>query len=160
MQLSKNFTLSEFTRSATAIKYGISNMPNNTQIENLKTLCALCLQPVRDLYGSLIMINNGFRSIQLNDAMKRDGYKVSTTSQHMNGEAADIRDTKKKNNKKLFDTILAHGIFDQLIWEDGNDAYPDWVHVSCKKNGNRKQILRMKNGITIYRKYDLKKWSV
>jgi len=159
VKMSKNFTLLELIKSATAEKYKISNLPNDEQIEHLKTLCTMCLQPVRDLYGLPIIVNNGFRSPELNLAMKNDGYIVSENSQHLKGEAADIRDAQIRNNKNLFDTIYKYGVFDQLIWEDGNDSYPDWVHVSCIKTGNRKEILRLKNGSTIYRKYDMVKWS-
>jgi len=157
--LSKNFRLSELTRSATAEKYRINNTPTESHIENLRRLCVYCLQPARDKYGKPIVINNGYRSVALNNAMKKEGYLVSATSQHCLGEAADIRDVDKKNNKALFDVFFKLGNFDQLIYEDGNDQYPDWIHVSYKKSGNRKQALRMKNGKTIYRKYNLVRWS-
>ena len=157
MQLSKNFKLEEFVKSAIATKYGIDNTPNAVQLENLTNLCVDCLQPVRDEYGKPIIINSGFRTAALNAAMEKDGYRVSKTSQHMLGEAADIRDADKKQNKALFDVILKRGVFDQLIWEDGNSKYPDWIHVSYRKN--RKQVLRMLNGVTTHRKYDLTKWS-
>ena len=162
IQLTKNFSLAEFIRSATTTKYGIDNTPNVTQIENMKTLCEMCLQPVSELYGKPIIINNGFRSPELMAAMKKEGYNVSATSQHAKGEAADIRDADKKNNKKLFDTILKYGIFDQLIFECNkgniNQEYPDWIHVSCKKTGNRKQVLKMVDGKTTHRNYDYVKW--
>jgi hypothetical protein len=32
-----------------------------------------------------------------------------------------------------------------LIWEEGNNLQPDWVHMSYKIKGNRKQILKYKN---------------
>ena len=38
MNLSRNFTLSELTKSDTAIRKGINNNPNSGQIEKLKTL--------------------------------------------------------------------------------------------------------------------------
>ena len=39
MNLSRNFTLSELTKSDTAIRKGINNNPNAEQIEKLKALC-------------------------------------------------------------------------------------------------------------------------
>jgi hypothetical protein len=50
----------------------------------------------------------------------------------------------------VFDYIKGNLNFDQLIWEFGDDANPDWVHVSYKVNGNqRKQILKaVKSGNT------------
>ena len=51
MNLSRNFTLSELTKSDTAIRKGINNNPNAEQIEKLKALCENILQPVRDHFG-------------------------------------------------------------------------------------------------------------
>ena len=48
MQLSRNFSLQELTKSDTAIRKGIDNEPNADQIDKLKTLCEKVLQPVRE----------------------------------------------------------------------------------------------------------------
>ena len=159
MQLSKNFSLEEMARSATATSKGISNTPDAMEIARLRALCADCLQPARDIYNKPIFINNGFRSAALNRAMEQAGFKVSATSQHMLGEAADIRDADRTKNKALFDVLFNLGNYDQLIWEDGNDNHPQWIHVSYKINGNRKQILRMLNGRTTHRNYDGINWK-
>ena len=55
MQLSKNFTLAELTKSQTAERKGINNTPNSEAIENLKMLADNILQPVRDEFGSFIV---------------------------------------------------------------------------------------------------------
>lgn len=39
MNLTRNFSLSELTKSDTAIRKGIDNNPNPEQIDKLKTLC-------------------------------------------------------------------------------------------------------------------------
>jgi len=39
MQLTRNFSLQELTKSDTAIRKGIDNEPNADQIDKLKTLC-------------------------------------------------------------------------------------------------------------------------
>lgn len=39
LRLTKHFCLSEFTRSATAIRYGISNQPSEQQVQRLQALC-------------------------------------------------------------------------------------------------------------------------
>jgi hypothetical protein len=159
-QLSKDFSLSEMTKSGTAARYGLSNAPTAVHICNLKNLCAACLQPIREIYGKPVFVSNGYRSLAVNNKMREVGYKTSFTSQHMLGEAADIQDNASRHeNRELFDVIYKSGLYDQLIWEDGNDASPDWVHVSYKQTGNRRQAIRMKNGVTTHRKYDLKKWS-
>ena len=64
MNLSRNFTLSELTKSDTAIRKGINNNPNAEQIEKLKALCENILQPVRDHFGR-VKITSGYRSPEL-----------------------------------------------------------------------------------------------
>ena len=54
---------------------------------------------------------------------------------------SDIK-SKVISNKMVFDYIKDHLEFDQLIWEFGTDANPDWVHVSFSKNRKRKQVLK------------------
>ena len=61
MNLTRNFTLSELTKSDTAIRKGINNNPSPEQIEKLKSLCENILQPVRDHFGR-VKITSGFRS--------------------------------------------------------------------------------------------------
>ena len=51
MNLSRNFTLQELTKSDTAIRKGINNNPSAGQIEKLKLLCENILQPVRIVTG-------------------------------------------------------------------------------------------------------------
>ena len=65
MRLSTNFTLEEFTRSQTAIRQNIDNTPTEEHSENLKLLCEMVLQPVRDHFGP-IAINSGYRGVVLN----------------------------------------------------------------------------------------------
>ena len=51
MQLSANFSLNELTKSQTAERLDIDNVPNQEQIDNLISLEEAILQPVRDFYG-------------------------------------------------------------------------------------------------------------
>ena len=60
MNLTRNFTLSELTKSDTAIRKGINNNPSAEQVEKLKALCENILQPVRDHFGR-VKITSGFR---------------------------------------------------------------------------------------------------
>ena len=136
MKLTNNFHLDEFINSDTAKAKKIENIPTAEHIENIKALTERVLQPIRDELKKPIKINSGFRSKELNDAIKG-----AATSQHMNGEAADITLGTKTANKTLFNAIKKHGEFDQLIDEQNYT----WVHVSYKRNGkNRKQILHLK----------------
>ena len=153
MQLSKHFELAEFTRSNTAKRAGISNMPTEAHQANMKVLCEKVLEPIREHFARPIMISSGYRSAALNKITKG----ASTTSQHCSGEAVDIdMDGTEVTNKQIFDYIKANLEFDQMIWEFGTDANPDWVHVSYESTGKqRKQILKAvkQGGKTVYKPY-------
>jgi len=149
MQLSKNLALAEVTRSETAKRRGISNMPTPEHIENFKKLAENVFQPIRDHFGVPIRISSGYRSAALNKAIGG-----ASSSQHCKGEAIDIdMDGTTVTNKQIFDFIKDNVNFDQLIWEFGTDTNPDWVHVSYNSDGaQRKQILKAikKGGATSY----------
>lgn len=146
MRLSKNFSLDELSKSTTAIRLGIDNTPSDIVITNLLELCEHVLQPLRDHIGESIKVSSGYRSPALN---KKIG--GSKTSQHCFGQAADI--SCGERTAELFKYIENNLIFDQLIWEFGNDTNPDWVHVSYSTIKNRKQSLRAYkvNGKTVYK---------
>jgi len=129
-QLSKNFTLEEFTDSATADKLGIKNAPNPEQTANIARLVKDILQPARDMLGMPITVSSGFRSAEVNKAVGG-----SSTSQHCKGEAAD---QQCADNKMLFDIIKDNFVFDQLI----NEHDYSWIHVSLKEYGNRNEVLK------------------
>jgi len=137
MQLTKDFSLSEMTNSRTATANNIQNVPNDEQIANLRALCVQVLQPARDKIGRAITINSGFRSLALNSILS----KASSTSQHLQGEAADITMSDKNSNMELFAIIRDLGNYDQLIDEKNFS----WIHVSWKRAGNnRKQAFSKK----------------
>ena len=154
MKLSEHLDLSEVTRSETAKRKGISNMPTPEHLENFKKLAENIFEPIRKHFGVPIHISSGYRSKALNTAIGG-----SLTSQHCSGEAIDIDMDGSSNgvtNKMVFDFIKANLNFDQLIWEFGTKDAPNWVHVSFETNGKqRKQILTaFKNGgKTAYKPY-------
>jgi len=152
MQLSTNLSLAEVTRSETAKRRGISNMPTPEHIENFKKLAANIFQPIREHFGKPILISSGYRSAELNKAIGG-----SLSSQHSSGEAIDIdMDGTDITNKQIFDYIKDNLTFDQMIAEFPKQGNPDWVHVSFAANrSQRKQILVAKkvNGKTTYIPY-------
>lgn len=152
MQLSEHFELAEFIISSTAKRAGISNMPTDAHLENIKLLCKKVLEPIRVHFARPILLSSGYRSAALNGAVGG-----SSSSQHCSGEAADIdMDGTNVTNAQIFNYIKDNLEFDQLIWEFGTTTNPDWVHVSYESNGRqRKQILRAvkKNGATSYIPY-------
>jgi len=161
MQLSKNLALSEVTRSETAKRKGISNMPPPEHIENFKLLAEKVFQPIREHFAVPIRISSGYRSAALNKAIGGAGKTVNgvyiPSSQHCTGEAIDIdMDGTSVTNAAIFNYIKDNLAFDQLIWEFGTDTNPDWVHVSYESTGKqRKQILKAvkKGGATSYVPY-------
>ena len=132
MDLTENFTLEELIET----RHG-ENTPTAEHIENLKLLAQKVLQPLRDAVGKVV-VSSGYRSERVNKIV--GGY---ATSQHLSAEAVDII---CKDNRQAFIYIANNLPFDQLIWEYGNEKAPSWIHVSYKRTGNRKQILRKEHG--------------
>lgn len=129
MKLSKNFTYEELIASTTASNKGIDNTPTEDQVAQLKLLCEKVLQPIRDKYNHPIIITSGFRCKALNKAVGG-----SNTSQHMMGQAADIKCTAT-TKAYLFNLILSmiksgEIKVGQLIWEYGTKKEPNWIHIS------------------------------
>ena len=69
MKLSMNFSLAEFTKSQTAERKGIENTPGDVEIERMELLCHEVLEPIRHHFKKPIMINSGYRSIALCEAI-------------------------------------------------------------------------------------------
>lgn len=136
----KYFSIEELCRSETADAKGIDNCPSAVVRGNLEALVSNVLDPLREAFGKPIIVNSGYRSTLLNNILGG-----ARSSQHTRGEAADITAEDVKDNKQLFEIIRENLPFDQLIWEKGTRTYPDWIHVSFKREGrNRKQILKIK----------------
>jgi zinc D-Ala-D-Ala carboxypeptidase len=134
MRLSKNFVLSETTRSNTARRLGIDNTPKNVHLKNMQHIITNLAQPLRDALGP-IRITSGYRSPELNRAIGG-----SKKSQHCKGQALDLQFWKggEMCNKEIYDWILKSGTeFDQMI----NEFDYAWIHISLKDKGNRKQVL-------------------
>ena len=148
MNLSRNFTLSELTKSDTAIRKGINNNPNAEQIEKLKALCENILQPVRDHFGR-VKVTSGYRSSELCLAIGS-----SINSQHAKAEAADF-EVIGTSNAELADWIYSNLEPDQLILEFFEPSEPNsgWIHCSWVPEGRRAQFLHAfkKDGKTQYK---------
>ena len=138
MNLSKNFSLSELTKSQTAERKGIDNVPSEEHIQNLIHLAETVLQPIRNEFGRPVVISSGYRSPELCEAIGS-----SSKSQHAKGEAADF-EVPGMDNKVLATWISKNTEFDQLILEFYKEGDPNsgWVHCSAVKEGTRKQVLK------------------
>lgn len=150
-RISKYISGKEGVHSDTAKRNGIKNLPNLLQLKAMMLLAEKVFEPMRNHFRVAIAVNSFFRSIELNKIIGG-----SKTSQHCKGEAIDLDDKFGGiENQQIFNYIKDNLDFDQLIWEFGTDEHPDWVHVSYKAKGNRKQILRAvrKGGKTSYIPY-------
>lgn len=146
-RISKYISWNEATKSPTAIRLGLENVPNPEQLENMKRVATI-FDFVREKLNTPLIVSSFFRSEQLNKSVK--GAKKSD---HVLGCAIDIDSTDNQFNRQIFEIILHNCEFDQLIYEFGDDTAPDWVHVSLKAENNRKQVLRAvkENGKTVYK---------
>ena len=119
MKLTQNFSLAEMTVSDIAVRKGLDNTPNATEIINLMRTAQL-LEQVRTLLNKPIIVNSAFRSKPVNDAV---GSK--DTSQHRIGCAADIRVPGMTPKEVVQACIDANVPFDQIIEE-----FDSWTHIS------------------------------
>ena len=141
MNLTEHFTLEELTHTD---HRELENIPNETELTNLKRLAEF-LETVKGVLGGKpIMVNSAFRSKMVNDAV---GSKDS--SQHRVGCAADIR-VPSMTPDEVVKAVIASGIgYDQIIRE-----FDRWTHISVPNDPNgtpRKQALIIdKQGTRIY----------
>ena len=124
MNLSPHFTLEELTHSEVAARNGWDNSPNQEEIANLQRLAYLLEKVKEAVGGKPVMINSGFRSKQVNDAV---GSKDS--SQHRLGCAADIRVPGMTPKQVVDACITASVLFDQIILE-----FDAWTHISVSSD--------------------------
>ena len=149
MKISKYLFLSDATKSQTATRKGIDNSPESIAIQENIIRTAELFDKVKEVFPSAV-VSSFYRNSKLNKAIGG-----ASKSQHSTGEAIDIDTPNNEFNKAIFNYIGSVLTFDQLIYEFGDDKNPDWVHVSIKKSGNRKQILRAKRvgGKVVYELY-------
>ena len=138
-KISKHISYKEATRSATALRLGIENVPNEYELQNMEMVAKKVFEPLREAVDAPIKINSFFRCEELNKAIGG-----STKSQHCQGRAIDIDDVYGSvSNAFMYYYIKDNLDFDQLIWEFGTDHNPDWVHVSyVDADSNRKRCLK------------------
>ena len=146
MKLSKNFTVSEYTKSSTATRRCIDNSMTDAHLESAKALFENIVQPVRDHFGPTV-VTSGYRSEALNEAIGG-----ARGSQHSKAEAADM-ETNFASTVQVSQFIADNLDFDQLILEFyiPGDPNSGWTHCSYVSK-NRHQILTAvkENGKTVY----------
>jgi len=139
--LSPNFTLEELTHTD---HREFTNEPNDLEKNNLKRLAELLEQVKGLLGGKPIMVNSGFRSKQVNDAVGS-----SDRSQHRVGAACDFRVPSMTPNDVVKAIIASDIPFDQIIRE-----FDRWTHISVPNEPTgkprRQALIIDKMGTRIY----------
>ena len=134
----KYFTIEELCQSETADKLKIDNTPSEEIKKNLETLVDCLLDPLREVWGSPIIINSGYRCPILNKAVGG-----SKTSSHMSGWSVDMRpkNGKMEEFKKFVIEFIKTRFWDQCILESsgkpGTPNYVEWVHLSLYNNSGK-----------------------
>lgn len=128
IKLSNHFQLSEFCNWK---KYP-QNIPTIQQIANMTYGCRNLLEPAREAIGCPIIINSGFRNPRVNALV--GGVR---NSQHVLGQAADIRPKDPQQFQRLVSYLRACEYTDQLLTGTG------WLHVSWKPLGIPRHYVRI-----------------
>ena len=141
-----NFQYKEFTKSETALRRGIPNVPTDEHWECIEKLTVNILQPVREKFGR-IRITSGYRSPILCEAIGSN-----SESNHCRGQASDFEPLR--SNVTLYQVlawIYRNLEFRELIAE----YFPDgWIHAAYRDGGNDR-ILKLKDATHDYQQVEL-----
>ena len=132
--LTPHFALEEFLISQTAARRGIANVPSDSSKKHIQRI-AETMEKVRSVLDNHpVMINSGYRSPKLNEAV--GGVKGSA---HTHGLAADFICPSFGDPLEICQALeskLAEFDVDQLIME-----YGTWVHLGLRDSKPRHQCL-------------------
>ena len=126
-RLSPHFRLGEFLNLS---KYP-DNKPTMQHVANLTYGCLMLLEPARQVVGP-ILINSGYRNPRVNSLV--GGVK---SSQHLQGQAADIRPKDPSQFLNLVSFLKTHDLTDQLLTGSG------WLHISWNPLGIPRHDVRI-----------------
>ena len=114
IRLSVHFKLVEFLN----VKKVPDNKPTLQDVANMTYGCIMLLEPARQVVGPII-ISSGFRNSRVN----RQVGGVAN-SQHLIGQAADIRPQDPAKFQSLVDFLKSSEYTDQLLTDS------TWLHIS------------------------------
>ena len=126
-RLSKHFKLDEFLNVG---KYP-DNKPTMQDVANMTYGCLMLLEPARQVVGP-ILINSGFRNSRVNALVGS-----VKNSQHLIGQAADIRPKDPRQFQRLVDFLRTCEHTDQLLTDNG------WLHISWNPFGTPRHDVRV-----------------
>ena len=126
-RLSPHFRLGEFLNLG---KYP-DNKPTMQLVANMTYGCLMLLEPARKEVGPII-VNSGFRNSRVNRLV--GGVK---NSQHLLGQAADIRPKDPAQFQRLVAFLKACEYTDQLL------TASSWLHISWNPFGFPRHYVRL-----------------
>ena len=128
IHLTPHFTLAEFCNLQ---KYP-ANVPSSQHVANIIYGCRNLLELAREAIDCPIIINSGFRNARVNRLV--GGVK---SSQHLIGQAADIRPKDPRQFQLLVDFLRASPYTDQLLTGNG------WLHISWNPFATPRHFVRV-----------------
>lgn len=136
-RLTQYFTLKELIASDVAAARGIDNTPSFEVAQHLLILTQRLLDPMREAWGSALVVSSGYRCKKLNSAVGG-----VPNSAHLTGWAADIRPSDSRRTAKFILWVTGwladnHIAFDQAIDERSGGAR--WLHISLYDNEGRQR---------------------
>ena len=127
IQLTPHFKLTEFLNLE---KYP-DNKPTMQHVVDMTYGCLMLLEPARQVVGPII-VNSGFRNPRVNTLV--GGVR---NSQHLLGQAADIRPKDPRQFQRLVDFLRACDYTDQLL------TGPGWLHISWTPFASPRHYIRI-----------------
>lgn len=131
------FTIEELCKSDTAEKLNIDNTPSEEVIERLNEIIDF-MNPIREAWGSAIIVTSGYRCPELNKAVGG-----SETSVHQIGYGIDMQ---PKNGKiEEFIEFLINYVkdnnlkWDQILFERSKSAI--WIHLGLYNNYMKQRMI-------------------
>lgn len=136
--LSPHFSLGGLTKGGSRMPVNQQGLTAQEIVCNLKGLAENCLEPIINLYPSMV-VTSGFRR-------PGDVAKSSATSQHYLGQAADfwIPGFSREKHYEAIQAIQQIIPYDQLILEYSGKTTV-WIHVSFKYTANRQMAFTMRD---------------
>ena len=126
-RLSSHFRLGEFCNLS---KYP-DNKPTMQHVANMTYGCLMLLEPARQVVGP-ILINSGYRNSRVNALVGG-----VANSQHLLGQAVDIRPRDPKQFQRLVAFLRASPYTDQLL------TASSWLHLSWNPLGSPRHFVRL-----------------
>ncbi len=135
--------LSEIITNEYSLRYGVDNLPSDSDFDNLNTIINSIYEPCCINFKLNIKILPSYFNAELEALLS-----LNDSSKHLTGQALDIEITSLGRNVKnsdLFYFIKDNLEYDELIWEFGNELEPEYIHISYISDLNKNKTLRLRD---------------